>query len=177
MATIPPIETQRLILRPHKKDDLVLCAAMWADPDIVRYTTGVVSSEQKTWMRMLSYLGLWEILGFGYWAVEEKSSGKYIGELGFADFCREMNPSLKGYPEMGWAFCREAHGKGYATEGCLAALEWGKTFLSSRKLFCIIHPKNSPSFKIAEKCGFKKVLETTINDVPEVLLECDLPVR
>lgn len=57
------------------------------------------------------------MLGYGYWAVEEKVSGHYVGELGFADFKRDIQPSIEGMPELGWALVPRAHGKGYATEG------------------------------------------------------------
>lgn len=71
---IPILETPRLILRPHKKEDLPRCVSMWTDPSVVRFTIGTASTEQRTWLRMLSYLGHWQLMGFGYWAVQEKSS-------------------------------------------------------------------------------------------------------
>ena len=62
------------------------------------------------------------MLGFGYWVVEEKTSGKFAGEVGFADYKRDMQSSVKELPEMAaWA-----HGKGYATEAAKAALRWGR---------------------------------------------------
>ena len=75
-STIAPvIETERLRLRPHQPDDLADCVAMWSDPAVVRYTIGSPSPLQKTWLRVLAYRGHWAMLGYGYWAVEEKVSG------------------------------------------------------------------------------------------------------
>src|SRR4051812_30549324 len=113
---IPTIETERLRLRPHGLKDFPDCVAMWSDPEVCRFTIGQPCPPQRTWQRLTSYLGHWQLLGYGYWAVEEKSSGRYIGELGFADFKREMQPSIEGIPELGWALVTRAHGKGYATE-------------------------------------------------------------
>ena len=64
-------------------------------------------------------------MGFGHWAVEEKASGDFIGDLGFADFKRDIQPSIQGLPELGWVLASRAHGKGYATEAVRAAIAWG----------------------------------------------------
>src|SRR5690349_16068550 len=110
---IPIIETERLRLREHRLSDLENSLSMWTDPEIVRYTSGAPSTEQRTWLRMLEYLGHWAMLGYGYWAVAERSSDRYIGELGFADFKRDIDPSIKGIPELGWALASHSHGKGF----------------------------------------------------------------
>lgn len=71
----PILETARLTLRPHRTEDLPAYVAMWSDPNVVRYTIGAPSPPQRTWMRLLGHRGHWYVLGFGYWAVEEKSRG------------------------------------------------------------------------------------------------------
>jgi RimJ/RimL family protein N-acetyltransferase len=86
----PIIETERLRLRGHDSGDFGDCVAMWADPEVVRYTIREPSPPQRTWLRILGYRGHWALLGFGYWAVQEKESGRYIGELravGLTSFC------------------------------------------------------------------------------------------
>jgi RimJ/RimL family protein N-acetyltransferase len=128
---------------------------MWSDPAVVRYTIGEPSPPQRTWIRLLAYRGHWALLGFGYWAVEERTSGRYIGELGFADFKRDVVPSIAGEPELGWALDPQFHGKGYATEALRAAVAWGDHHLAQRRTFCIIHRDNHRSFRVAEKLGYK----------------------
>jgi RimJ/RimL family protein N-acetyltransferase len=59
--------------------------------------------------RLLRYVGHWAVLGFGYWVVEEKASGEFVGETGFADYRREMKPSLDGAPEIGWVLTPRFH--------------------------------------------------------------------
>jgi RimJ/RimL family protein N-acetyltransferase len=171
MKEIPVLETPRLILRPHRLEDLPSCVAMWADSEITRYTIGTPSTEQRTWMRMLAYLGHWAVLGFGYWAIEERSTRRYIGELGFADFKRDLKPSIDGIPELGWALALHAHGKGYATEGLSAAVAWGDSHFKSKKTVCIIAPDNVASLRVAEKCGYKEIARTEKNGAPEILFE------
>ena len=91
------------------------------DPEVVRYLGGTPFSREDTWRRVLCAPGLWALLGFGYWAVERREDGVLIGQVGFADFKRDMEPGIEGLPEMGWIFAPHAHGQGYAGEavaGC-----------------------------------------------------------
>ena len=149
------LETARLRLRPHRLADLADLLAMWSDPAVTRYIGGKPSSEQQVWMRILGYTGHWALLGFGYWVVEEKASGAFAGELGFADYKRPIAASMRGFPELGWALAPHAHGRGYATEALRAALAWGDAHLLSARTVCLIDPENAPSIRVAEKCGYR----------------------
>jgi RimJ/RimL family protein N-acetyltransferase len=157
----PVIETERLRLRPHQTDDLADCVAMWSDPAVVRYTLGEPSPPQRTWIRILAYRGHWAMLSYGYWAVEERASGHYVGELGFADFKRDIVPSIAGLPELGWALLPQFHGKGYATEALRAVVAWGDDHFAQRRTVCIIHRDNHRSFRVAEKLGYKPIFSAT----------------
>jgi RimJ/RimL family protein N-acetyltransferase len=165
MANIPSIETERLILRPHKLEDFPFCAAMWADPVVTRHIGGIPSTEQQSWARMTSYLGHWSLMGFGYWALEEKKTGRYIGELGFADFKRGLDPA----PELGWALVSMAHGKGFASEAVQAASAWGDARFE--RTVCLINPANLASIRVAQKCGFRKFRETAYKGEAVFLFE------
>lgn len=169
MAPTPVLETDRLILRGHRVSDLDACAAMWRDPLVTRYTIGSPSSEQRTWLRLLAYVGHWDLLGFGYWVVEEKASHRYVGELGFADFKRQLEPSIEGMPELGWALARDVHGRGYATEALRAALSWGDGHFGQTRTVCLISPENAPSLRVAEKLGYREILRTLKDGEPEIL--------
>jgi RimJ/RimL family protein N-acetyltransferase len=167
----PRIDTDRLVLRPHRQVDFDDCAAMWKDPRITRYTIGSPATEQRTWIRLLAYLGHWELLGFGYWAVEERASGCYVGELGFADFKRDLVPSIAGIPELGWVLAGHAHGRGYATEALTAVLGWADGHFGPIRTVCLINPDNGPSLRVAEKLGYREYARTTLDGEPEILLE------
>lgn len=163
------IETSRLILRAHHKNDFNAMLAMWSNDQVVRFIGGKPSTRQQTWARLLGYAGHWQLMGFGFWAVEERSSGNFIGELGFADFKRDLTPSIEGIPELGWALTPTVHGRGYATEALTAALDWGKANLSSATSVCIISPENAPSLRVAEKIGFRETAKVIYNDSPILL--------
>jgi RimJ/RimL family protein N-acetyltransferase len=152
---VPVLETARLVLRAHRPADLTACAAMWADPKVVRFIGLEPSSRQQTWARMLTYAGLWATFGFGYWAVEERTSGRLVGEVGFADFRRDLQPSIDGIPEAGWVFVTAVHGRGYATEAVAAAIAWADQRFT--RTVCIISPGHKASIRVAEKVGYREL--------------------
>ncbi|MEO5811023.1 MAG: GNAT family N-acetyltransferase [Rhodanobacter sp.] len=167
--TAPTIETERLRLRAHCADDHAGCLAIWSDPEVTRYIGGQPASREEAWRRLLRYAGLWSLLGYGYWAVEEKAGGRYIGDVGCADFKRDMVPALDGMLEYGWALLPSAQGKGYASEALLAAVAWGQAHLTNPRMACIIAPENLASKKVAGKAGFHLWQDTTYHGEPTVV--------
>lgn len=165
----PTIETERLRLRGHRLDDFAACVALWADPEVTRYIGGRPFSEEETWTRLLRYAGHWTLLGFGYWVVEERSTGRFLGEVGLADYLRDIEPAFGGTPEMGWVLAPSAHGKGYATEAVHTALAWAATHLASPETVCMIRPDNAASLRVAAKCGYREFHRTTYKGSPTVL--------
>lgn len=155
------IETPRLRLRPHRATDLQAVAAMWADPRVVQHISGKPSTTAESWFRLLRYAGLWSLLGYGYWAVEDKASGLYAGDVGFADFKRELDPPLGDRPEIGWVIAPDFQGKGYASEAAQAAVAWADRHLPGRRTVCIVAPENAASLRIAQKCGYTEAYRTT----------------
>lgn len=170
-AGTPIVETARLKLRGHRLDDFDASFAMWSDPVVTRYIGGKPSTEQQTWSRLCGYVGHWALMGFGYWAIEEKSSGDFAGELGFANFHRDIAPSMREVPELGWALAPRFHGKGYATEAVRAAVAWGDLRFGSARTVCLIGPENLASIRVAQKCGYDVFERTLFNDQPTLFLE------
>jgi len=152
----PVLETARLILRPLEAADLDAYSAMMADEETVRFLGGATLTREETWRKLLIGPGQWAWLGYGYWAVERKDDGRMIGQLGFADFKRDMEPGIEGLPEMGWAFHIELAGQGYASEAAAAALEWIDAALAPAEIVAIVDERNIASIRVAEKAGFTK---------------------
>jgi RimJ/RimL family protein N-acetyltransferase len=166
---IPVLETERLTLRGHRLDDFAACAAMWADPVVSRQLGRKPFSEEESWTRLLRYVGHWALLGFGYWVVEEKTSGSFVGEVGFADYKREMESPVKELPEIGWVLAARAHRQGYATEAARAALKWGDEHFSPARTTCIISPENLASIRVAEKCGYRDLQLSEYKGQPTIV--------
>ncbi|KRE88881.1 acetyltransferase [Frateuria sp. Soil773] len=165
-ALVPVLETDRLRLRAHREADHGDCYATWSHPDVTRFIGGKPQTAEQAWDRMLRSLGLWAMLGYGYWAVEEKSGGRYVGDVGHADLRRDIDPSLRGMAEFGWVLSPWAHGKGYATEAVAAATAWAREHIPQLRAVCIIAPENAPSIRVAEKAGFSKWADTVYHDAP-----------
>jgi RimJ/RimL family protein N-acetyltransferase len=166
----PTIETARLRLRPHRKSDYAECCKLWSDPIVARHTTGRPQTPEEVWSRLLRYVGHWAVFGYGYWVIEDKSTGAFIGEIGFADYKREIDPPLDA-PEAGWALATQASGLGYATEALQAIIAWGDAHLDHKRTVCIIKPENEPSVRVAKKCGYAEVSTALYKDVPVLVYE------
>ncbi len=154
MIAIPTLATERLILRGHKIEDFAAYAEMAADPNWARYTVGTPPTREQSWSRFLRNFGHWALLGQGFWAVEERQTGDYLGDVGFVEGKRDLTPPHTGEPEIGWALKASAQGKGYATEAAQAALLWGRTAFGPVRAVCIINPENTPSLRVAARLGF-----------------------
>lgn len=165
----PVLETARLLLRPFRHEDLDAQARTLGDPEIVRHLGGTPFSREDTWRRLLCAPGLWSLLGYGYWAVVRREDGAYVGQLGFADFKREMTPSIEGLPEIGWILAPDMHGQGYATEAAEAALAWADAVLNPAEIVAIIDADNAASIRVAEKTGFKGNEPATYRGEPIIL--------
>ena len=170
-ADIPVIETDRLRLRGHHPSDLDACLAMWSDPVVTRFIGGRASTEQQTWARLVGYVGQWMLLGFGYWAVEEKATNQFLGEVGFADFKRDIDPAMRDVPELGWALSSAHHGQGYGTEAVEAVTAWGDAHLAARRTVCLIDAENQPSVRVAQRCGYLELTRAAFNGRPTIFLE------
>jgi len=167
----PVLTTKRLRLRGHRRDDFKNCTALWSDPAVVRYISGKPSTATETWGRLLKYAGLWSLLGYGYWAVEERETGRFVGDVGLADFHRDIEPGFDDAPEVGWVLAAWAHGRGYATEAVTAALAWADQNVAAPRVVCMIDPNNPASLRVAQKCGFTRFADTRYLDSPVVLME------
>jgi RimJ/RimL family protein N-acetyltransferase len=162
---VPRLETPRLIMRGHRREDFDAVAALWGDTEVARHISGKPSTREESWARMLRYGGLWNLLGYGYWAVEEKASGRFAGEVGLGMFQREIEPSYGDTPEGGWVLSPWCHGNGYATEAMQAALAWSDANLH-RATVCITAPENPASIRVAGKLGYIKYAEGTYKTWP-----------
>lgn len=142
------LKTERLLLRMFREEDFEEYAAMVADAEVTRYLgEGKPLSRGDAWRQMAFILGHWQLRGYGLWAVEETSTGRLVGRIGF------LYP--EGWPdfELGWTLAREFWGRGYATEGARRALRYAFEELAREHVISLIRPDNGPSIRVAERLG------------------------
>jgi RimJ/RimL family protein N-acetyltransferase len=166
---VPRLTTTRLCLRAHVPDDLDGVAAMWGNADVVRYIGGKPATRSEAWARMLRYAGMWSLLGFGFWAVVDRTTGRYLGDIGVLDARRDINPPITE-PEVGWALMPHAHGRGVASEALAAVLGWADHHIDAAGLTALIEDGNAASMAIAGKFGFKPHVTTDYGGAPVHLL-------
>ncbi len=103
------------------------------------------------------------------WIVERRNDGALLGQIGYADFMRDMDPPLTDIPEMAWMFNHDARGPdgrgmGFGSEALDAVLVWGEMNLDYSQYQCIISPNNIASIKLAQKFGFTETRRADYND-------------
>jgi RimJ/RimL family protein N-acetyltransferase len=146
VAPGPTLETERLILRPPAADDFDAWASLMSDEVSARFIGGVQPGP-VAWRGLATVAGSWALLGFGMFSVIEKASGRWVGRLG------PWMPD--GWPgtEVGYGLLREFWGKGYATEGAAATMDWAFSHLGWTDVIHTIDPANVASQAVARRLG------------------------
>ena len=146
MALPPILETERLILRAPRAEDFDAWAAFAGDEEAMRHLGGA-QSRALAWRGICTMTGAWEIRGYSMFSVIEKSTDRWVGRLG------PWEP--EGWPgtEVGWGLARDVWGKGYATEGATAAIDWAFDALGWDEVIHTIEPANVASQAVAKRLG------------------------
>ena len=148
------IETERLILRRWRADDLGAYAAIRAEPDIARWLTPIDNLDQVR-TRIARYDGGFDAHGIGRWAVERRADGALIGACGILPAW----PTLPVAPalDLGWHLARAAWGHGYATEAARAALADGFVRLPpAHEIIAVTNEHNVRSQAVAHRLGMQR---------------------
>ncbi|MEO0576453.1 MAG: GNAT family N-acetyltransferase [Pseudomonadota bacterium] len=142
------IETDRLILRPIDAErDFEAWAACFADAETNRYLGGKPLDRALAWRNMAMVIGHWQLRGYGFFSVEEKASGCWVGRVG------PWFPEGWPEPEIGWTIAREHCGKGFATEAGFASLQYVKDVLGWQQVIHAIVAGNTGSEAVATRLG------------------------
>ncbi len=142
---IPRLETARLILRAIGPQDLEAETAFWAS-DRSRYVGGP-KKPHEVWRIVAAYLGHWHLRGYGFFAIEDKTTGTYCGRAGF------WHPGEWPGAELAWTLMEHAEGKGYAAEAARAARDWAYDTLGWTTMITTFEAGNTRSRALAERLG------------------------
>ena len=152
-VTIPILETDRLVLRAPRLEDVAPEAAFYAT-ERSQFVGGPQSREQ-VWRNMAMLLGHWSFRGYGFWGVDEKATGVNFGKVGrrYTGHVGLRYPEGWPEPEVGWTVMENAEGKGYAFEAALAARAYAYDTLGWETAISLIAPANNRSIALAERLG------------------------
>lgn len=153
------LETDRLILRQWRDNDYPLFAQLNADPKVMRFFPSVLSMEQSNQVAD-RIRGLIDDNGWGFWAVELKSNGQFIGFVGLKH--QPNNPEIPETPfvEIGWRLAAQYWGNGFAPEAARKALEFAFDRLDLSAVYAFTPLINEPSRRVMHKLG----MQNTHND-------------
>lgn len=150
MNKLARIETQRLILRRWRETDRAPFAAINADPKVMEYFKAPLTcAESDSFIDRME--DVFEQNGYGFWAVEEKGSGKLLGLTGLAPvmFAAPFTPAV----EIGWRIASDSWGKGYAPEAARMAFDIGFRYLNLPEIVSFTAVINQKSRRVMEKLG------------------------
>lgn len=152
------LETDRLIIREFKDEDLDELAPILADPKVMEYSlSGPLSRDDAQTYLQQRILDHYENWGYGFWAIISKNTNKIIGFAGPV----QQKVDIEECIEIGYRIASPEWGKGYASEAMEAIRDYTFFHLDLDKIIAIIEPNNVRSVRVAEKAGFK-LSRTTI---------------
>lgn len=144
------IKTQRLILRPWRPEDLEPFAKLNADPRVREFFPSILTREESDRSAEIMSREI-KNQGWGFWAVSAPGVADFIGMIGIdhVHFEAPFTPAV----EIGWRLSHEFWGKGYATEGAYAALQFAFDSLHLDEVVAFTAVKNRRSRAVMEKLG------------------------
>jgi RimJ/RimL family protein N-acetyltransferase len=148
------IETERLILRQIDPDrDFEPWARAMADENTVRYLGTKPMSRAESWRSMAMAIGHWAIRGYGFFSLEHRETGAWVGRVG------PWYPEGWPAPEVGWTIAPDHLRQGYATEAAVASVRYAFTTLGWSQVIHVIMEGNEASIAVARKIGSSLVGE------------------
>jgi RimJ/RimL family protein N-acetyltransferase len=150
---LPEVMTERLELRRFRPDDLDGLAQVFAHPEVWQYPHGRAFTRDETATFLRNQVDQYEARGFGVWNAVERASGRIVGYVGVSvpTFLPEILPAV----EVGWRFEPSVWGRGYASEGAIAALDESFTTLGLEEVCSLPQSDNLASVRVAERLGMR----------------------
>ncbi|MFJ5711658.1 GNAT family N-acetyltransferase [Streptomyces sp. NPDC093105] len=146
------LRTERLLLRRWRESDLEPWAAMNADPDVREHLGDPLTRPQSDAVMARMRADFAE-RDFGWWALEVRATGAFIGRVGL-DVVGDDMP-FAGV-DIGWRLTRSAWGHGYATEAARACLTFGFDVLGLPEVLASTTVGNVRSQSVMRRIGMTR---------------------
>jgi len=153
-------QTARLQLRQWRDADKAPFAALNADPEVMKFFPSTLDRAASD-AAAERYRAQIAAHGWGFWAVERKDGGEFIGFVGLNPVPPEL-PFSAAEPrvEIGWRLARAHWGRGYATEAARAALAVGFEQLGLEEIVSFTAESNHRSRAVMERLGMREDVQT-----------------
>jgi RimJ/RimL family protein N-acetyltransferase len=150
------LETERLVLREWRDEDVVPFQKICSDPEVMA-TLGPPLDFAATGALVARMQWRQAEHGHCAWAAERREDARLIGWCGVI---RGTVGPIEGKPEVGWRLARDCWGHGYATEGARASLDWAFANLEDQEVWAITSVSNQRSRAVMTRLGMKRVVES-----------------
>ena len=145
------LESERLVLRSWREEDLAPFHAICADPQVMA-TLGPVLDRAQTEALIARIAALEAADGYTFWALERREDAQLIGLCGVI---RGTDGPVTGKAEIGWRLASDCWGFGYASEAARAAVDWLFANLPDEAAWAITHIANLRSRAVMERLGMR----------------------
>jgi RimJ/RimL family protein N-acetyltransferase len=147
------IETERLLLRGWRGEDVEPLLAICQDPDVMRFL-GPLQVREEIEQAVAHQEAQRARLGHCYWAVWHKDDQEMIGFCGLST--GPQGTPIDGRIDIGWRFRTDRWGSGFAREAAIASLGWGFANLNVNQIWSITVPANTRSWGLMERLGMRR---------------------
>ena len=149
MADAFRFETERLVLRSWREEDIAPFWESACDPEVMRFLLPMANRDEAV-ERYHAQSAMQAGHGFCFWVIERKADGAFLGQCGLC-------PPRLGFSEVeiGWRLSRHAWGQGYALEAASGVLGWAWRELDVPSIIAITVRANEPSWRLMDKLGMR----------------------
>jgi RimJ/RimL family protein N-acetyltransferase len=148
------IETDRLVIRTFKARDGDAWVAMFNDPEVTRFLPGVAATMDTFRSALPARHAMEAELGYAMWAVEDKTTGAFIGQCGLRP-ASTMDPDAGEEIDLAYHVISASWNKGYTTEAVIAVLGHALGSVGLDRVMAVALPENIGSWRVMEKAGMR----------------------
>jgi RimJ/RimL family protein N-acetyltransferase len=165
---MPEIETERLRMRPHTREDADEHLRIIADAEFKRhFPVAFQPTRDSVLVGIGRFVEHWYQFGYGVWLMEEKGTARTLGYCGL----RHLMPTDE--VEVLYGIDRAHWGRGLVTEAARVSLRYGFEQMKFDRIMAVTAHENKGSRRVMEKCGLRYEKDAVYFDMPCVYYAID----
>lgn len=145
------VKTERLCIRKITNEDAKDLSKVLADPEVMRYSTVGVHTEDQIYAYIANCINQYDLLGYGHWAIYDYITGEFVGVCGL----NKHKVDSEDVIHINYRLANDQQGKGYAVESTYGVLDFAKKSLKLNAVHALIESANISSVKVVNRAGFQ----------------------